>query len=84
MELSVLCSWDKRGKKGDPQKARVTCQSTINLYLGEGSTEASLLPLNQESMCLPHCFIRWLSCSFLLKKMNAYDSQVTEASCCLG
>lgn len=35
----------------EPQKARMTCQS-INLYLGEGSTEVSLLPLNQESMRL--------------------------------
>lgn len=76
MEYSVLHSWE-------PQKARMTCQS-INLYLGEGSTEVSLLPLNQESMCLLPCFIRWVSCSFTVKKMNINANQVTHGSGCLG
>lgn len=70
-------------KKRNPQKLEWPVNQLL-ICMWEGSAAVSLLLLNQESMCLLHCFIRWGSCSFMVKKMNAYASQMTQGSDCLG
>lgn len=73
----------RRKKKEEPQKARVTCLITINLYLG-GRVNWNFPTTFKARKDVSVALFYYVG-SFMVKNLNFYASQVsTQASGCLG